>query len=157
MLLPPVLAIALLLLAAAWLAPAPLLAPVAAALVLADAVRLGRRLAREGVRLPLPRLVGARLRAGGSLAYYGAFHLVRYHAPALLVGGLAWPRLGALVIACALGAAFVDHRVRHPALGFPSFFGLWLAEHLAYGAGVFRGCIRARAFGSYLPIFTAVE
>jgi mycofactocin system glycosyltransferase len=155
MLVPPPLAVALLLVAAALLAGVPALAIPAAAVVLGDALGLGRRLAREGVRLPLAQLVLARLRAAGSLAYYSAFHLVRYHAVALVVGGVLWPRLGLLAAALAVGAAAVDHAVRRPALRFAPFFLLWLAEHLAYGAGVFRGCVRAGTFGSYRPGFSS--
>jgi hypothetical protein len=157
MLAPRTLTAALALAAAAWLAAAPVLLAAAAAVIVGDALLLGRRLAREGVRLGAGTLLFARLRAAGSLAYYAAFHLVRYHALALVAGGLLFPRFGLLAAALAVGAAAVDHRVRRPALSFPVFLALWLAEHLAYGAGVFRGCQRAGTFGRYRPVFTTSD
>jgi hypothetical protein len=53
--------------------------------------------------------------------------------------------------ALAVGPAAVDHAVKRPALSFPAFLAIYLAEHLAYGAGVFRGCLRQRTFRSYRP------
>jgi cellulose synthase/poly-beta-1,6-N-acetylglucosamine synthase-like glycosyltransferase len=128
-----------------------------AAVLLADTLRLRRRLQRQQVRLPLHTVLRARLRAWASLGYYVAFHLVRYYGLALLVAGLAWPRFGLLALVLALGAAAVDYRVRRPALRFPAFLGFYLAEHLAYGAGVFWGCARQRTFASYRPVFSARE
>lgn len=147
--LPAGLAVATALAAAAFLAGKAWLLGLAAAVVLADAARLAVRLRGLGVRLPARWVALARLRAWGSLVYYVAFHLTRYYAPALAVAGVAWPRLGALAGALALGAATVDHAVRRPALPFPAFLLIYLAEHVAYGAGVFAGCLRVRTFASY--------
>lgn len=157
MLLPWALATATALVAAAWLGRAVWPAALAAGLLLFDAARLWTALRREGARVPPAWVVRARLRACGSFAYYLAFHLTRYYAPALIVAGIAWPRLGALAAALALLPAAVDHAVRRPALRFPAFLGFYLAEHLAYGAGVFFGCARQRSFGSYRPLLSANE
>jgi mycofactocin system glycosyltransferase len=155
MLLPRALGAATALVAVAWLAGAAWLAAAAAALVLVDAARLWATLRREGAPVPPGWVVRARLRAWGSLAYHLAFHLTRYYAPALIVAGIAFPRLGALAAALAVLCAAVDHAVRRPALGFPAFLGLYLAEHLAYGAGVFCGCAKQGSFGSYRPVLSA--
>ncbi len=137
--------------ALAFLAGAVWPCAAAAAVVLADAGRLSARLRREEVRLPARWILGARLRAWASLAYYVSFHLTRYYAPVLVAVGVAWPRLGLLCAGMVVYAGAVDHAVRRPALSFPRFLGLYLTEHLAYGAGVFCGCLRLRTFASYRP------
>jgi mycofactocin system glycosyltransferase len=141
----------------AYLAATPLPALVGALVLLVDALRLWARLRAQGVRLHPLVVLRARLRAWASLLYYVAFHLTRYYGLALLVLGVAWPRFGLLAAALALGAAAVDYGVRRPALRFPAFLAFWLAEHLAYGAGVFWGCARQRTFASYRPLFSARE
>jgi mycofactocin system glycosyltransferase len=149
--LPPALAAVTALAVVAILAGAPWLLAAAAAVLAGDAVRLARRLARLELRLPRGWVLLARARAWASLAYYLSFHLTRYYGPALVALGLAWPRLGALAAGMAVLAGAVDYGVRRPALPFPTFLGLYLAEHLAYGAGVFVGCARVGTFASYRP------
>ncbi len=122
------------------------------AVILLDGVRLWSRLRRQLRSLPLRRVLRARLRAFGSLLYYGSFHLTRYHAPALILATIAWPRFAILAAALALWPACVDYRLKRPALMFPAFLAFYVAEHLAYGAGVFRGCLRQRTFRSYRPV-----
>jgi mycofactocin system glycosyltransferase len=156
-LLPAPLAAATLALAVSFLAGAPLLAGLALALVVADGLRLRARLATEGVRLPRASVVRARLRSWASLGYYLAFHLIRYYLPVLAAVGLAWPRFGLLALGMAVGAAAVDHAVRRPALRFPAFLAIYLAEHAAYGAGVFVGCARLGTFASYRPLLLGRE
>ncbi len=153
--LPPALAASVLLLALSWLVASWLPAALAAAAVVADALRLWGRLRRETLRVSLGRVLRARLKAWGSLLYWVSFHLTRYYGPALIVAGTAWPRAGALAGALALWSGCVDYRMRRPRLGFPVFFGLYLAEHVAYGAGVFWGCLRKGSFRSYRPVVIA--
>ncbi|BDG05574.1 mycofactocin biosynthesis glycosyltransferase MftF [Anaeromyxobacter oryzae] len=157
MVMPWPLAAATALVAAAWLARAAWPAVAGAALILLDVARLWATLRREGARVPPEWVIGARLRAWGSLAYHVAFHLTRYYAPVLIVAGVAWPRLGALAATLAVLCAAVDRTVRRPALRFPEFLGLYLAEHLAYGAGVFCGCVRLGSFGSYRPVLSVKQ
>lgn len=126
-----------------------------AGVVLLDAARLGARLRRQEVRLHPWWVVWARLRAWASLVYYVAFHLVRYYAPVLVVVGIVWPRVGMLVAALAIWSGVVDFAVRRPALTFPTFLCLYVTEHVAYGAGVFCGCVRQGTFGSYRPVFSS--
>ena len=63
----------------------------------------------------------------------------------ILPGFWAW----ALPAAALLCAAGVDHAVRKPPLSFIRFSGIYLLEHIAYGAGVFWGCLSRRCFASY--------
>ena len=141
-----------LLAAAACLLASWITAALGVAVVALDAARLWSRLRRQLPSLPWRRVLGARLRAWGSLLYYVSFHVTRYYAPALVLASVAWPRFAILAAALALWPACVDHRLKRPALPFPAFVAFYLAEHLAYGAGVFRGCLRQRTFQSYRPV-----
>jgi mycofactocin system glycosyltransferase len=155
--LPRALAMAALLAAASFLGRVSWLAAMGAAVLLLDVARLWLALRRQEVSLGPGKVLLARLRALASLVYYVSFHLIRYYGPALLLTGVLWPRFGALAASLAVFAGAVDHRVRRPDLRFPTFFGLYLAEHLAYGAGVFCGCWRQGTFGSYRPVVSARE
>jgi hypothetical protein len=76
---------------------------------------------------------------------------VRYYAVPLIVIALLVPGFWAwaLPAAALLCAAGVDHAVRKPPLPFVRFCGVYLLEHLAYGSGVFWGCLTRRCFSSY--------
>lgn len=152
MALPPVLVAAGLLGAAAVLRAAWPPAALASAIVLVDAVAFWVRLRRRLGALPFARVLAGRLRAVGGLLYHLGFHVVRYHAAALILAGAVWPRLGLLSAGVALAVAWVDFRRRRPALPFPAFLAYYLAEHLAYGAGVLWGCVRHRTFRTYRPL-----
>jgi hypothetical protein len=69
-----------------------------------------------------------------------------------VLASVAWPRFAILGAVLMLWPACVDYRFKRPALPFPSFLALYLAEHVAYGAGVFRGCVRQRTFRCYRPV-----
>jgi mycofactocin system glycosyltransferase len=157
MLMPAALALGVLLGFASILSGRWWLAAAGCTLVALDSARLWLKLRRQQVVIAPVRVLLARSRALGSLAYYLSFHLVRYYAPVLIVLGVVWPRAGLLFAAMALGAGLVDFFVRRPALLFPTFFAFYLAEHLAYGAGVFCGCVRQGSFGSYRPLFSAKD
>jgi mycofactocin system glycosyltransferase len=123
----------------------------AGGVLVVDAATVRLRIARQGLSIGLAAILAGRLRAIGSLAYYICFHLVRYYAVpliaiALLVPGFwAW----ALPAAALLCAAGVDHAVRKPPLPFFRFCGIYLLEHIAYGSGVFWGCLKRKCFASY--------
>ncbi|MBI5069927.1 MAG: mycofactocin biosynthesis glycosyltransferase MftF [Deltaproteobacteria bacterium] len=155
--LPPGATLAVVLATAAALALSWQVAAGCAAVLLLDGALCEVRARRLGLALPPGSVALARIRGATSLAYHLALHLVRYYALVLLAGAVLWPRLGLLAAGMALGAAAVDHRVRRPALSFPAFLLLWLAEHLAYGSGVLAGCLRTRDFGSYRPIVGASD
>lgn len=149
MLLPPMLTAILALLALALLlwSPLPLL-PVLA-LLLADSLVTSRRTSKQGLCLALGKIFLARLRATGSLGYYLGYHLLRYYLAPLLLASLLFPPLGLLTLVTWLGVAGVDHQVRKPQLALPLFWLFYLCEQLAYGSGVFAGCLRLRNFTSY--------
>jgi mycofactocin glycosyltransferase len=150
--LPPALVVAGLLAGVTCLVASWVPAALCVAVLGLDALRLWSRLRRQIRSLPLRRVLAARLRAWGSLLYYASFHLTRYHAPALALASVAFPRFAILAAALMLWPACVDYRFKRPALPFPSFLALYLAEHVAYGAGVFRGCVRQRTFRCYRPV-----
>jgi len=148
MVIPPLLAIILALcLAAPFTGWWPLAA--AAALLGTDAAAVRVRLSRRGLPIGLPALVAGRLRTLGSLAYYLSYHLVRYYATPLIVLALLIPQLLVLLFAVFGCAAGVDHAVRKPQLSLARFAGIYLLEQVAYGTGVFWGCLRGRTFASY--------
>lgn len=121
----------------------------AAALLGTDAAAVRVRLIRRGLPIGLPALVAGRLRTLGSLAYYFSYHLVRYYAIPLIVLALFIPQLLILIFAVLGCAAGVDHAVRKPQLSLARFAGIYLLEQIAYGSGVFWGCLRGRTFASY--------
>jgi len=147
---PPLLALLLLLclmslFAGSW----PLM--LAVGLLSVDAISVRIRFARRGLPIGLLDLVAGRLRALGSLVYYISYHLVRYYAIPLILIALIIPGFWAwaLPTAALLCAAGVDHAVRKPPLSFLRFCGIYLLEHIAYGSGVFWGCLRRKCFSSY--------
>ena len=121
----------------------------AAALLGADVAAVRVRLGRRGLPIGLPSLVAGRLRALGSLVYYLSYHLVRYYASLLILLALIVPQFWVLFVGVLGCAAGVDHAVRKPQLPFVRFAGIYLLEQVAYGAGVFWGCLRGRTFSSY--------
>lgn len=125
----------------------PLLA--ACGLLLFDATAVRLRTGKRGLPLTLVAIVAGRLRALGSLLYYFSYHLVRYYSAALIALSLFVPVLWVLfgtVLACAAG---VDYAVKKPKLSFLKFTGIYLLEQLAYGTGVFWGCLSRKCFTSY--------
>ncbi|HYS44362.1 MAG TPA: mycofactocin system glycosyltransferase, partial [Geobacteraceae bacterium] len=76
-------------------------------------------------------------------------HLVRYYATPLIILALLIPQLLVLLFAVFGCAAGVDHAVRKPQLSLARFAGIYLLEQVAYGTGVFWGCLRGRTFASY--------
>ena len=151
-LLPPMLAAVL---ALALLAPvvAWWLFPVACALLAGDAALYRLRLARRGVPLSFFETCAGRLRALGGLCYYLSYHLVRYYVAPLCLVALVFPWFGPVPAAMLLVAAGVDHRIKKPRLTFLSFAGIYCLEQIAYGCGVFWGCLRGRGFASYRVVF----
>jgi len=148
MVVPPLLAAVLALcLATPFLGLWPLL--LAAALLMVDAVAVGRRVRRQGLAIGTIEIMGGRLRAAGSLVYYLSYHLVRYYSVPMIVMSLfiplVWLAFG-FVLVCA---AAVDHAVKKARLSLPLFIGIYLLEQLAYGSGVFWGCLERKCFASY--------
>jgi hypothetical protein len=51
-----------------------------------------------------------------------------------------------IVFTCA---AKVDHAIKKPNLSFARFAVIYFLEQIAYGTGVFWGCLSRRTFASY--------
>ncbi len=148
MVVPPLLAVLLALLA---LSPVVGWWSLAAAVLLLtlDTFSVRRKMVRRGIPFGLPAIAAGRLRALGSLIYYLSFHLVRYYSlllilAALLVPWLWLPFLG--MLACSAG---VDFSIKKPSQSFIAFAAIYTLEHIAYGSGVFWGCLRRGSFSSY--------
>ena len=121
----------------------------ALALTVGDALFQHRRLARQGLRIGAFSLLRARIRGTGSLAYYLGYHLLRYYAWLFICLAPFRPEAGALLILLAFLAGSVDYWVKRPGMNIGAFLAFYLPEQLAYGAGVFAGCLNRKHFGSY--------
>jgi len=149
MVVPPVLAIALLITIASLVTLTLTCAGAALLLMAADSFLFRRRLAKQGLLLDWGTVFAARMRALGSLAYYIGFHLIRYYITPLTIASFFFPLLGLGVIITLFGVGLMDYLVRRPALFFLPFFLYYTAEQFAYGAGVFWGCAKLRRFSTY--------
>ncbi|MGB9082355.1 MAG: mycofactocin biosynthesis glycosyltransferase MftF [Desulfuromonadaceae bacterium] len=132
----------------------------AAGLLVADTAIVRVRFIRRRLPIGLASLLAGRLRALGSLAYYISYHLVRYYATPLIIIALIVPGYWALSLfaAALLCAAGVDHAIKKPPLSFIRFCGIYFLEQIAYGAGVFWGCLNRKCFASYrVVIFRQIE
>jgi mycofactocin glycosyltransferase len=148
MVIPPLLATVL---ALCLIAPFARWWPLAAAMgiLTVDTMVVRLRFARRGLPFGPVALLSGRLRALGSLVYYLSYHLIRYYSIPLIAGALFFPLFRLAFIATLGCAAGVDHAIKKPNLAFVRFVGIYLLEQLAYGAGVFRGCLSRRCFSSY--------
>jgi len=149
MLVPPALAAVLALMACALLLLSLLPLLPAALLLGIDGLSTRKRMSRQGLTLPLGKILSARLRAVGSLGYYLGYHLLRYYLVPLLLITVLYSPLGLLVLTTLIGVAGVDHRVRRPALALPAFCFYYFLEQLSYGSGVFWGCMKTKSFSCY--------
>lgn len=149
MIVPPVLAVALFISVASIVTLSPIGAALSLVLMATDSFLFRRRLAKLGLKLDWGTIFLARMRALGSLAYYIAFHLIRYYMTPLTAASLIFPRFGAALFVTLLGVGLMDYIVRKPKLFFLPFFFYYTMEQYAYGAGVFCGCLRLRKFATY--------
>jgi cellulose synthase/poly-beta-1,6-N-acetylglucosamine synthase-like glycosyltransferase len=122
---------------------------IAVGVLFMDVIAVKGQLLRRKVPVGVSALIAGRLRALGSLVYYLSYHLVRYYSLLLFVGAIFFPVLW-LLFTGALGcAARVDYSVRKPAQSFLAFAAIYALEQVAYGAGVFWGCLSRKTFASY--------
>lgn len=148
MVIPPLLALLLTLcIAAPFTAGWTIL--LAVAVLAADTVAVRRQFVRRKLPIRFLTLISGRLRALGSLVYYLCYHLVRYYAIPLTAVALGLPLFAPLFIAILGCAARVDYSIKKPQLSFVRFAGIYFLEQIAYGAGVFWGCLRRKNFASY--------
>jgi mycofactocin glycosyltransferase len=157
MVIPPLLAVLLALCCMAPFTGGWSLLP-AAGLLAADAALVRGRMRRRHIPLGIFTLVAGRMRALGSLVYYLSYHLVRYYISPLVAIALFVPWFWVVPLAAFLCAAGVDYAIKRPELSFAAFAAVYLMEQVAYGAGVFRGCLKGRCFGSYrVVLFRQME
>jgi mycofactocin glycosyltransferase len=131
----------------------PRLLPLCVAPALWEAKRRRSRLREAGVAVSDARIWNSVARGHLSMLYFAYFHLTRYYlGPLTALGFLArgfWWLEGAAV----LYSSGVDYFTKRPRLPLPVYMALYVAEHVAYQTGVIKGCLRARSFRTYLPVF----
>jgi cellulose synthase/poly-beta-1,6-N-acetylglucosamine synthase-like glycosyltransferase len=149
MIIPPAPALSLLLVIAALFGGGPWCLAGALALTVGDVLFQHHRLARQGLRIGGITLLRARIRGTGSLAYYLGYHLLRYYAWLFICLAAIRPEAGIFLILLAFLAGSVDYWVKRPDMNIGAFLAFYLPEQLAYGAGVFAGCLNRKHFGSY--------
>jgi mycofactocin glycosyltransferase len=149
MIIPPAPALSLLFVIAALFGGGPWCLAGALVLTAGDALFQYLRLARQGLQIGGIALLRARIRGTGSLAYYLGYHLLRYYAWLFICLAAFRPEAGVFLIMLAFLTGSVDYWVKRPGMNIAAFLGFYLPEQLAYGAGVFAGCLNRKHFGSY--------
>jgi cellulose synthase/poly-beta-1,6-N-acetylglucosamine synthase-like glycosyltransferase len=119
-----------------------------------DSVFTKSRFMRRKLPVSLSSVVSGRMRAVGSLLYYLCYHLVRYYSVPLFLVALVVPGPWSLLFPSAvlLCAAGVDYEIKNPKLSFVYFIGIYVMEQVAYGSGVFWGCLSRKCFSSYCVV-----
>jgi mycofactocin glycosyltransferase len=124
---------------------------ISAALVAAPAASLARRLRPRGIPVTLPLRWSAE---GAGWTLVGVGHAATTLCSPLLVAGALrnrrWAAVAALLVTVPPA---VDWWQRRPDLDPLRWIGASLLDDLAYGAGVWVGCVRARSFRPLLPAF----
>jgi len=149
MVLPAVLAVILGLLVGALVARSLLPLPFAALVMLVDSALATHRVRAQRLPFTALQILSARVRAIGSLSYYLGYHALRYYLLPFLLSALFYPPLGVLLLVATGGVGLVDYRVRKPRMSLPAFYLYYFLEQLAYGTGVFWGCLRMKSFSCY--------
>jgi mycofactocin system glycosyltransferase len=126
---------------------------VAAGCLLFEAGRKTVRTRRAGVHIAPWKIAFSLVRTYVSFSYFVSFHVVRYYLVLLLPLGFFFPPYRPLCLFMLALASLVDYTVKRPRLIFPLFFFYYLLDHLAYQAGVLRGCMRVGTLRPYKPKF----
>jgi hypothetical protein len=157
MFLPPLLSLILALLVACplLLNPWPLVAAVF--LLGVDTLQTRRRIHAKGLQMTLDMIIGARIRAVGSLGYYIGYHLLRYYMLPLLFSAVVYPPLALVFVVLWFSVGLVDYRVKSPQISLANFYLFYLLEQISYGLGVVRGCLAVKSFSSYRLDFKKVQ
>jgi mycofactocin system glycosyltransferase len=121
----------------------------ALALLLVSATRLAHRTRHHGV----PATLALRWSAEGvGWTLVGMGHAATVLAgPALLVGALRNRRAVAVVALLVLASPTVEWRRRRPGLDPIRWSAASIVDDVAYGAGVWVGCLRARSLAPLIP------
>jgi mycofactocin system glycosyltransferase len=131
----------------------PRLLPLCLAPALWEGWRRRERLREAGVGVSDASIWNSAARSHLSMLYFAYFHLTRYYLGPLTALGLLARGFWWLEAAAVLYSSGVDYFTKRPRLPLPVYGALYLAEHAAYQTGVVRGCVRARSFRTYLPVF----
>lgn len=123
--------------------------PVAAAIALGETWRLRRRTRRVSASWLLPlRLVGAGVVS--ALTQASALAL-RHWWPVAAVAGVLSRRARGIVAVMAVVDAFIEHRRVHADLDLARFTLARRLDDVAYGAGVWYGCLRRGSLAALRP------
>ena len=124
--------------------------PVLATGLLAASVGVLARRFNGLVDKPLP--VATKIAAGGTLrsALPSLYGLTRAWSPALVLG-LCWRRTRRAAALGLVAPALGDWRTDRTDLDPLRYTALHVADDVAYGTGVWRGCLSARTFRPLLP------
>lgn len=110
------------------------------------------RRSRTGVPDLPARHRGRILRAGiSSIVAQTSMLLLRHWSPAALVLAVLSRRARTIWLGCAVTDAVLAHRATGPDLDLVRFTALRRAEHVAYGAGVWTGAVRAGSARCLVP------
>jgi mycofactocin system glycosyltransferase len=120
-----------------------------AGLVAAPAASLARRLHRRGIPVSLPLRWSAE---GAGWTLVGVGHAATtLGSPLLMAGALRNRRWAAIASLLVILPPAVDWWKRRPDLDPLRWIGASVLDDLAYGAGVWVGCVRARSYRPLLP------
>jgi mycofactocin system glycosyltransferase len=140
--------------AAAWglaLTPSRLGPPAAAAVLAVATARLTRRLTVPGRRPPVGLATGLVLRGTATSGRTLARAVTRHHWPLALALSLVSRRARRLTVAVAVADAAAAWWPRRHAIGPVAFAAGRRLEDVGYGAGLWRGALRARDPRALLP------
>jgi mycofactocin glycosyltransferase len=125
--------------------------PAAAGVLGMAAVRLARRLADPSGSLPAGLAVGLVLRGTAASGRTLARSVTRHHWPLAALLALVSRRARRVVVAVAAADAALAWWPRRRAIGPAAFAAGRRLEDLGYGAGLWRGAVRARNVRALLP------
>jgi mycofactocin system glycosyltransferase len=137
------------LLSMAVLTRRPLLAATALLPMLWDGARRNRHLRQVEAEVAPEQVWLSVARGHLALLYFAYFHFVRYYLGPTMAAGILARGARRLAAIAVIYAGTVDYITKQPSLGYLSYLGYYLAEHVAYQTGVIAGCLREGTFGSY--------
>jgi mycofactocin system glycosyltransferase len=123
----------------------------AAGVLVADAVRLARRLRRPGGGLPVVPAAGLVLRSNAAAARTLARSVTRHHWPVALAAAATSRRARRWVAAAAVADSVLAWWPQRRRVGPIRFAAARRLEDLAYGAGLWAGALRSRELRALVP------
>ena len=138
--------------AAIWVALAAGQGEIASALVAGTTIAFGMR-TRAQVQPRLPSGEVARLALLGHLhcGVAVARAVTRVWWPMALLAAVSFARARRVLLVVALAPHLVEWIRRRPSIGAAQWCAMGLADDMAYGVGVWVGCVKEKSFTSLLP------